>query len=118
MPTSLQINIASPCHENYQHMTPNEHGRFCGSCQKTVVDFSTMTDQEILDYIAKASGGICGRLAPDQKNKTLRAAQPKKRKTLVYLWNLMLATFLISKADAQVTPVKSNKHTVTKTPPR
>jgi hypothetical protein len=113
---SLQIQINEPCHENWQGMTPNEQGRFCGSCQKTVVDFSVMTDQEILDYISKASHSICGRLSSDQMNKVIRITESKKRFSFVYLWNLLLATFLFAKADAQVTPVKHKKPPVVKAP--
>jgi hypothetical protein len=118
MPKSLQIKIDEPCHENWQSMTPNEQGRFCGSCQKTVVDFSVMTDQEILDYISKASHSICGRMSDDQMNKDILITKNKKRFSFVYLWNLLLATLLFAKANAQVTPVKSKQPTVVKAPER
>jgi hypothetical protein len=115
---SLQLKIDEPCHENWQAMTPNEQGRFCGSCQKTVVDFSVMTDQEILDYISKASHDMCGRLSKDQVNKEIRMPKKKKRFSLTYLWNVLLATLLFTKANAQVTPVKNKKPTVVKAPER
>jgi hypothetical protein len=118
MPTSLQIQIDEPCHENWQAMTPNEQGRFCGSCQKTVVDFSVMTNQEILDYMSKATHSICGRAGTDQLNKDIRITENKKRFSFVYLWNLLLATLLFAKANAQVTPVKSKKPTIVKAPER
>ena len=51
MPKSLQLNIAEPCHENWQNMTTQEQGRFCGSCRKSVVDFTMMSDQEVLNYL-------------------------------------------------------------------
>jgi hypothetical protein len=47
-------------------MTPQEQGRFCGQCEKMVVDFSQMNDQEIVDQIKKASRGLCGRFYEDQ----------------------------------------------------
>jgi hypothetical protein len=45
MSRSVQINIPKPCHENWHSMTPKEQGRFCGSCDKIVVDFSKMSDR-------------------------------------------------------------------------
>lgn len=104
MPSSLTLNIAEPCHENWQNMTPQEQGRFCGSCQKIVVDFSLMTDKEILDYFSTVSQHVCGRFSNDQLNKELKAAEKKKRFSLSYLWNVILATLLISEANAQVKP--------------
>ena len=104
MTTSLKLHIPEPCHENWQNMTSQEQGRFCGSCQKTVVDFSVMTDKEILDYFSKASEHICGRFSNDQLNKELTVAEKKKRFSLAYVWNVILATLLITEANAQVKP--------------
>jgi len=53
MPKAIQLNIPKPCHENWNAMSPKEQGRYCGSCQKTVVDFSVMSDKEIVDYFRK-----------------------------------------------------------------
>ena len=70
MPKTVQIQISQPCHENWHNMTPNEQGRFCGSCQKAVVDFSAMNDKELLEYIANVAGyTACGRFSNDQLNK-------------------------------------------------
>lgn len=102
MPKSLQLNIAEPCHENWQNMTPQEQGRFCGSCQKTVVDFTMMSDQEVLNYFLKTDHNVCGRMAEDQLNKELKITGRKKRFSWAYVWNIIVATFLITKADAQV----------------
>ncbi|OQP52037.1 hypothetical protein A4H97_25830 [Niastella yeongjuensis] len=112
MSKSIQIRISEPCHENWQNMTPNEQGRFCGSCQKTVVDFTLMTDKELLDYFSKASQHTCGRFSNDQLNKELQPTVIKKRFTWAYVWNIMLATLLVTEANAQVKPVKKKKQEV------
>jgi carboxypeptidase-like protein/type IX secretion system substrate protein len=104
MPTSLKLHIPEPCHENWQNMTPQAQGRFCGSCQKTVVDFSVMTDKEILEYFSKASQHVCGRFSNDQLNKDLKVTDKKKRFSLAYVWNIILATLLMTEANAQVKP--------------
>jgi len=102
MPKSLRLNIPEPCHENWQQMTPQEQGRFCGSCQKTVVDFSMMSDQEVLNYFLKADHKVCGRFAEDQLDKELAITEKKKRFSWAYVWNVLLATFLFTEANAQV----------------
>jgi hypothetical protein len=104
MPKSIQLNIAEPCHENWQKMTPQQQGRFCGSCQKTVVDFTMMSDQEVLNYFLKADHNVCGRFADDQLNKELKVTEKKKRFSWTYVWNILVVTFLAVKADAQVEP--------------
>ena len=109
---SLRLNIPEPCQENWQNMTPQEQGRFCGSCQKIVVDFSRMTDNELLNYFSKASEHTCGRFSNDQLNRDLKPTTVKKRFTWAYAWNIILATFLITEANAQVTPVKKKKSEV------
>lgn len=116
MPKSLQLQIPEPCHENWNSMTPKEQGRYCGSCCKTVVDFSMMTDKEIVDYISKASHHICGRFSNDQLNKDISITEKKKRFSFAYLWNVLLATFLITEANAQSKPVKKKKTIVHEVP--
>jgi hypothetical protein len=106
MPAPIQLNIPEPCHENWNQMTPQEQGRFCGSCKKVVVDFSVMSDQEILNYFSKAGEHTCGRFSNDQLNKEIRPTEKKKRFNLVYVWSVMLASLLVTKTYAQGKPVK------------
>lgn len=106
MPNPVRLSIPKPCHENWHNMTPQGQGRFCGSCQKIVVDFRMMTDKEILDYISTASRQVCGRFAGDQLNTDLQPTVVKKRFSWAYVWNIILATFLFTEANAQVKPVK------------
>ena len=46
----FKLQIGTPCHENWDNMSQVEKGRFCGSCEKTVVDFSKMTEAEIVFF--------------------------------------------------------------------
>lgn len=40
------IEIPEPCSEDWDSMTPNERGRYCDSCRKTVHDLSGMTEAD------------------------------------------------------------------------
>jgi hypothetical protein len=90
-------------------MTPNEQGRFCGSCQKTVVDFRAMSDKELLDHISKTAGQhACGRFSNDQLNRKITVTK-NRRYSWAYVWNLLLATFLVTESYAQEQPGGTKK---------
>ncbi|OQP62364.1 hypothetical protein A3860_28820 [Niastella vici] len=116
MSKAVQLHIPEPCHENWQNMTPQEQGRFCGSCQKIVVDFSVMSDKEILNYISSASTQVCGRFANDQLKRELSVAENKRRFSWAYIWNVLLATFLVTESYAQGEPVMKKKPVTTNKP--
>jgi hypothetical protein len=116
MPAPLHIDVKQPCHENWQQMTPNEQGRHCLSCQKTVVDFTRMSDQEILHYISNTSSSVCGRFYNHQLDKTYEEKKIKPAFTFRYAWNLITAAFLLtgSAATAQVKKKEKKKTAVKK----
>ena len=67
MKTHYSISIPKPCHEDWSKMTPNEQGRFCQSCSKSVIDFTKMPKQEVQDYLAVNTGAkFCGRFKVSQ----------------------------------------------------
>lgn len=59
---------AESCHENWDLMTPTAQGRFCGSCQKQVLDFSTKSLDEIKSFFGKLpeTEQVCGRFKDEQ----------------------------------------------------
>jgi len=62
-----KITIPEPCHQDWDKMTPNENGRFCLSCSKTVIDFTSMLPEEIQHYfIQNQNEGVCGRFKNSQ----------------------------------------------------
>ncbi len=62
-----KISIPKPCHENWEAMSPREQGRFCQVCSKTVVDFTSMTDDAVQHYFLNNSHqATCGRFRQDQ----------------------------------------------------
>jgi hypothetical protein len=66
MKEKITFSIPTPCHENWDLMHPNEQGRFCMICTKTVVDFSSMNDEEILLFFTTQKEATCGRVRQDQ----------------------------------------------------
>ncbi len=103
MPKAIQLTVAEPCHENWDKMTPDQQGRFCGSCQKQVVDFTHMSDRELAQFFKKPStGSVCGRFMDDQLERDILI--PKRRLPWIkYLLQIFLPVFFVSKAGAQKT---------------
>jgi hypothetical protein len=67
MERNYKISIPEPCSEDWNKMTPNENGRFCMSCSKTVVDFTLMSPEEIQQYFTQNKNeGVCGRFKNSQ----------------------------------------------------
>ena len=66
----IQISIPEPCHEGWQNMTPVEKGRFCASCQKRVLDFTYLSDNEIIKVVTK-NDTLCARINVSQLNRNL-----------------------------------------------
>jgi len=76
----MKISIPQPCHENWNEMLPEEKGRFCLSCQKCVLDFTQLSDEEIITNIPKSNQ--CGRFSNQQLE---RINQRLKEKNQIHL---------------------------------
>lgn len=86
----FKLQIPEPCHEKWSEMSPREQGAFCKSCAKTVIDFSKMTDRELVDYLSKPKQGkTCGRFTKFQVNRVIQATQPQNP------WYLRLKHFAL-----------------------
>ena len=68
-----ELKIETPCTEDWNKMSQNKVGRHCGICDKTVVELTVMSKEDIANYISKKSQKqICGRiLVPKKKDATL-----------------------------------------------
>ncbi len=68
---SLHLAIPTPCHEDWGKMTPTKKGRHCQACQKEIIDFSVLTDQQVLDLFTKNKHGLCGRFSANQLDRQM-----------------------------------------------
>jgi hypothetical protein len=103
MQPKVQLSIPQPCHEDWQKMTPSQQGRFCNACAKQVVDFTNMSDTEVLHYFLDKKGEkVCGRMYPDQLNRPVtKKVHPLKKKW--WQWNYAaLFLFMFQKTNASV----------------
>ena len=108
MPNPIKLEIPKPCHEDWDKMSRKDQGRYCDSCQKTVVDFTLMSDKQILEYFSNTIGNTCGRFANDQLDRALIPDRVGRRSKWAYILNLLVPAFLISSNGySQGGPIKS-----------
>ena len=70
MKKHYQITVPQPCKEDWDAMTPDGNGRFCSSCQHSLIDFSNMNDNELLHFFL--SNKIqCGHFSSEQLDRQL-----------------------------------------------
>lgn len=126
-----KITIPKPCNENWNSMSPNEKGRFCDSCNKTVVDFTKMNDPEIRKYFIENSGKerVCGHFKSSQvvteetakyhnlKNRLSRIRiKPIKIAAMFLLGLLFTLTSCMGKAAVEGEPAMVNDEMNNNTP--
>jgi hypothetical protein len=66
MKQDISLSIPKPCDEKWENLTHTTHGGFCSSCNKTVIDFKTASDNEILEFFKNKPAHACGRFRADQ----------------------------------------------------
>jgi len=66
----MKVTIPKPCHENWATMTPEEKGRFCQVCSKSVRDFTNASDLEIINNLSQ-NPNICANFRIDQLDRNL-----------------------------------------------
>jgi hypothetical protein len=69
------LSVPSPCSENWHQMLPEQKGRFCQHCSKSVIDFTGLNDAQIIELLAHNKGHICGRLNTGQLNRVVSSQQ-------------------------------------------
>ncbi|RSK37422.1 hypothetical protein [Hymenobacter metallilatus] len=108
MPILLPIlNVRlQACAEDWQQMSPTEQGRYCGSCHRTVLDFTQGTEADLAQaYATSPDGRVCGRFRADQLNPAsrLRAGlRPRQRLFLAAVVLVLLQGFSARQAWAQL----------------
>jgi hypothetical protein len=106
----IQLSIPEPCHENWDTMTPTQQGRYCNACAKEVIDFSNMSDRDVLNYfVKKKDDTLCGRAFPDQLDRTITVTAKKK---WYWYWNYAAALFFFLAKSNNAAAQKTTKHSV------
>lgn len=104
---TFKIEIPKPCHEDWDKMKPDGNARFCNSCTKNVVDFSSMNKTEIQEYFIRNQGKkVCGMFSNEQLDaiviavpKQLLFSQVQFHKMFLLALFVTMGTTLFSCSD-------------------
>jgi hypothetical protein len=79
----IMVTMPNPCTKReWDDMTHNASGRHCSNCDFTVIDFTNYTDKELVDFLLKSKGKLCGMFENYQLNRPMTIA-PEKTNTLL-----------------------------------
>ncbi len=92
MKRKISLRISQPCSERLDTFQATEMGGFCNSCQKEVVDFTKMSDHEIIQYFKEHPKNTCGYFRQNQL-KTYADFTSSKRKSRFHLLKASLVSF-------------------------
>ncbi|MEQ1732329.1 MAG: hypothetical protein ABL940_01575 [Bacteroidia bacterium] len=109
-PHSISLTIDNPCTQNWDGMIVNDNGKFCISCNKNVIDFSTLSDAEIIKLLSHTTSNVCGRLNSQQLNRVIHP-KAEIQSGLNKFWLSFSLTALLSNLGI----VKATAQTSTKT---
>ncbi len=100
------LSLPEPCSEAWEQMTPCGSGKFCDSCQKTVIDFTDYSEAQIAAFFAdKAGESVCGRFYASQiENEVFSYTAPAKRpaRTLAMAASVAALVVVSFATEAQV----------------
>ena len=110
----IQLSIPEPCHEDWDNLSISRQGKYCQLCRKEVIDFTGMSDRQVLKIIG-SSENVCGRVVEDQLGRDL--LYPKKNNFIFkHAWKLLVPTFLLSKgaiAQGGITKIEPTRFSIT-----
>lgn len=111
MEKGIRLSINKPCNQKWDELEPRTaQKRYCGQCEKSVVDFSQMSDQKLLSYLQNTNAKVCGKLRPDQlkhysliENKASFGFSCLRKSVMAFVL-LLLSKPTISNAHSVVKP--------------
>jgi hypothetical protein len=76
LPLLDQVQIAAPCHADWDEMVGDDRVRFCGQCEKNVYNLSSMPREEAEAFLVEREGKVCVRLYKRHDGTVLTADCP------------------------------------------
>lgn len=66
MAKAIKLSIQNPCKQKASSFSKTKNGDFCSACQKEVIDFTQMSDRQVVDFFKNYKGNTCGKLKKNQ----------------------------------------------------
>jgi hypothetical protein len=93
---SHKLVVTKPCREEWSSMTNADSGRHCKSCDKIVIDFSVLEDNEIRAFFLKNNHNpVCGRFHKSQVDRIRISVSSDVLNKQIPYWKKFLIIFLI-----------------------
>lgn len=100
---ALSAKINTPCHEDWDKMKVGLHSRHCESCAKSVMDFTEMSREEIIEFLlTHRNDSVCGRMHKGQMDfyasdilVTIKALSKRKLSRNNSFFMLALSSWLL-----------------------
>jgi hypothetical protein len=97
----FMITIPDPCGEKWAEMKKvDDCHRHCTACDRTLTDFSVMSDDELVIFFKQNNGKVCGRFRKDQLNRPLAKLPEKTSKATWWKAAALLPLSLFSKSGS------------------
>jgi hypothetical protein len=106
---SLTLRMNTPCDEHWNDMEPTGEGRFCNKCQKPVINFVDLSDQQILQYFLENPYPVCGRMLTTQRDHQFVHSTPKINRNLSPVTASLLTLATITTEVARPAPLRVNR---------
>ena len=102
--TKYLLHLQEPCARNWSEMRPAKGGKFCQSCSKTVIDFTVLSDNQIVSLLEKANGqSLCAKLKTEQLHRVMAQTEPVKANLFYKYLAGVLLLGSVEAATAQTT---------------
>ncbi len=107
MKNQLNLELKTPCSENFETFTKTNAGGFCNSCSKEVIDFTKMKPSEITAYFKKNSQkSTCGKFYTHQLQHSERRQTNNKLRLFSGIGLACLSLFTLGTLQAQEKEIK------------
>ncbi|UKT64639.1 hypothetical protein [Pedobacter mucosus] len=93
-----KIITSAPCTQNWDEMEQKDGNKFCFSCCKSVIDFTGLTDAEVIKTIVNSPAEVCGRITQSQINQLnyYLVVTPANRNWMKYLGVLAIGVSIFA----------------------
>lgn len=97
MTSIIHLDIPNPCQEKWDSFQPTAKGGFCSSCQKEVIDFSKLDDEQIKAFFKTQPTHVCGRFKKVQLKAYVYSTPQPKQFSGITLMLMGIALFFYSR---------------------
>jgi len=93
MEQKFNLTISKPCSEEFNTFKTTRSGGFCNSCRKEVVDFRSMSDEKLIQFLKDREGNTCGYFKTSQLKDYSYVKEVHKTNKFKYL-KIISLTFI------------------------